>query len=585
MRFGCAGDDARAPVTLEIARRSVPHAVHALIAAGVPPLLARIYAARGITGVAELDCSLKRLPEASLLKGIDAAAQRLADAIMAGERMLIVADYDADGATACAVGVRGLRALGGKVDFLVPNRFEFGYGLTPEIVALAATRDPRLIITVDNGIASVEGVDAARRRGIDVVITDHHLPGAALPVTPWIVNPNQPGCAFPSKHLAGVGVMFYVLAAVRARLVAQGVYADSSAPRLAGLLDLVALGTIADVVRLDHVNRVLVDNGLRRIRGGRMQPGVRALLSVAGRDPTRVRTTDLGFAVAPRLNAAGRMADMSIGIACLLADDETTAIRLAGELDRLNRDRRVVEADMQQQALDDLDAIDAGDAYTVCLYRPEWHQGVIGIIASRLKDRLHRPAIVFAKGADGLLRGSGRTIAGLHLRDAIDCVAKRLPGAIVRFGGHAFAAGLTVAEPQWPAFAIAFEAVAREWLTPAGLARITETDGELSIADIDPAIVDGLGEAVWGQGFPAPCFDAEFVVRDQRTVGGKHRRLILEQGGHTIEAIVLAEENPLPERIHATFRPEMDEYAGLRRIQLVVEHWRAAATLDAISAL
>jgi single-stranded-DNA-specific exonuclease len=568
---------------VDIARRSVPHAVHALIAAGVPPLLARIYAARGVADVVELDCSLKRLPEASLLKGIDASAQRLADAIANGERMLIVADYDADGATACAVGVRGLRALGGNVDFLVPNRFEFGYGLTPEIVALAATRDPRLLITVDNGIASVDGVDAAHLRGIDVVITDHHLPGAALPVTPWIVNPNQPGCAFPSKHLAGVGVMFYVLAAVRARMVAQGVFGDSAAPKLAGLLDLVALGTIADVVRLDHVNRVLVDNGLRRIRSGRMQPGVRALLAVAGRDSMRVRTSDLAFAVAPRLNAAGRMADMSLGIACLLADHEATAMRLANELDRLNRDRRAVEADMQQQALDDLDAIDAGDAYTVCLYRPEWHQGVIGIIASRLKDRLHRPAIVFAKGSDGLLRGSGRTIAGLHLRDAIDCVAKRVPGAVVRFGGHAFAAGLTVTEPQWTAFATAFETVAREWLSPAGLAQITETDGELSIADLDPALVDDLGEAVWGQGFPAPCFDTEFVVRDQRVVAGKHRRLVLEQGRNSIEAIVFAEQNPLPPRIHAAFRPEMDEYAGLRRLHLVVEHWNPADATEVIS--
>src|SRR5215470_14273719 len=374
---------------MEIVRRpQPPDAAQALAVAGVSPLLARIYAARGVLSIAEIAHELARLPTWSGLKGIDGAAKRLADAIACGERLLIVADYDADGATACAVGMRGLSAMGASVDFLVPNRFEYGYGLTPEIVALAAERSPNLLIT------------------------DHHLPGESLPAPAWIVNPNQPGCLFPSKNVAGVGVMFYVLSALRAELRARGHFADRALPNLASLLDLVALGTVADVVKLDHVNRILVDQGLRRIRAGRAQPGVSALFAVAGRDPAHATAYDLGFVVGPRLNAAGRMADMSVGIACLVTDDVATAERLAVVLDELNRERREVQVTMQEQALAAVEATVAGDAFTLCMYRTDWHQGVVGLVASRLKDQFNRPAVAFAPGSDGELRGSGRAIGG-----------------------------------------------------------------------------------------------------------------------------------------------------------------------------
>jgi single-stranded-DNA-specific exonuclease len=560
-------------LSVEIVRRRVPEAAASLAAAGVAPVLARVYAARGVRSLAELDLDFAQLPSWTALKGIDAAAARLADAIERRERLLIVADYDADGATACAVGVRGLRAMGAQVEFLVPNRFEFGYGLTPEIVALAAQREPALIITVDNGIASVDGVAAARARGIDVLITDHHLPATELPDTPWIVNPNQPGCSFPSKHLAGVGVMFYVLISLRALLRERARFADSNEPRLAALLDLVALGTVADVVQLDHVNRILVGQGLRRIRAGRMQPGVRALLAGAGRDPGRVTAYDLGFVAGPRLNAAGRLADMSIGIACLLAEDEASAAPLAAELERLNRARREVEATMHEQALDGLDATVADDRYSLCIYRPEWHQGVVGIVASRLKDRFHRPTIVFARAGAGELRGSGRAIAGFHLRDALDLVAKRAPETIARFGGHAFAAGLTLSEPALPRFSAEFERVAREWLSPAVLRPTIETDGELDPADLTVGLAQEIEARVWGQGFPGPIFDSEFSVLEQRAVGEKHLRLVLTGGGRRCDAMLFNEPGPLPERIHAAYRIEINRYQGLTSPQLIVEYW------------
>jgi single-stranded-DNA-specific exonuclease len=558
---------------VEFARRPVSDAAQVLAAAGVAPPLARIYAARGVRSIAELEHDLTRLPPWSTLKGIDAAAARLADAVEHGERILIIADYDADGATACAVGVRGLAEMGADVGFLVPNRFEFGYGLTPEIVALAATRRPALIITVDNGIASVDGVAAAHARGIDVLITDHHLPGDALPAPAWIVNPNQPGCLFPSKHLAGVGVMFYVLMALRAELRARGRFADRAVPNLAVLLDLVALGTVADVVKLDHANRILVEQGLRRIRAGGAQPGVRALFAAAGRDPERATTYDLGFVVGPRLNAAGRMADMSIGIACLLADDESTAQRLAGELDRLNRERREVEAAMQEQALSAADTVSAGDAYTLCLFRADWHLGVVGLVASRLKDRFHRPVIVFAPSTEGELRGSGRTIGGFHLRDALDLVSKRAPGTITRFGGHAFAAGLTLPQAALPRFSAEFEGVAREWLSPAALRRTVETDGELTQAELTLSFAQDLGAAVWGQGFPAPVFDGEFEVAEQRVVGEKHSRLVLTHDGRRLDGIVFNDRGPLPARVRAAYRPEVNHYKGFSSLQIVIECW------------
>jgi single-stranded-DNA-specific exonuclease len=559
---------------VDIVRRAVPAWAATLAAAGIAPVLARVYAARGVCLPAELDLDFAGLPSWDALKGIDAAAARLARAIDRVEPVLIVADYDADGATACAVGVLGLRAMGVQVDFLVPNRFEFGYGLTPEIVAIAAERHPGLIITVDNGIASVEGVAAARSRGIEVLITDHHLPGPELPATELIVNPNQPGCAFPSRHLAGVGVMYYVLIALRAELRKRGDFLARPEPNLAGLLDLVALGTVADVVKLDQTNRILVGQGLQRIRAGRMQPGVRALFAAAGRDPSRASTYDLGFVVGPRLNAAGRLADMSVGIACLLAPDEREAEPLARELDRLNRERREVEATMQSQALDGLDATIAPDQYTLCVYRPEWHQGVVGIVASRLKDRFHRPTIVFARASDGTLRGSGRAIPGFHLRDALDLVAKRAPGTIDRFGGHAFAAGLTLAEAALPRFSAEFERVARDWLSPAALLRTLETDGDLADAELTLGLARDIGAQVWGQGFPAPLFDGEFGVLEQTVVGGKHVRLTIFGSGTRLNAIVFNETGVLPARIRAAYRPEVNHFQDLESLRIVIESWQ-----------
>jgi single-stranded-DNA-specific exonuclease len=558
---------------MNIFRRSVPESVAGLRASGLSAVLSRVYAARGVCSAAELDCSFSVLPSWTAFKGIDSAAARLTDAIARGERMLIVADYDADGATACAVGMRGLAAMGGVVDFLVPNRFEFGYGLTPEIVALAAERQPALIITVDNGIASVEGVAAAHARGIDVIITDHHLPGDRLPETAWIVNPNQPGCDFPSKNLAGVGVMFYLLIALRANLRRQGRFAEGAAPNLATLLDLVALGTVADVVRLDRVNRILVEQGLRRIRAGRMQPGVAALFAVGGRDPKCATTYDLGFVAGPRINAAGRLSDMSIGIACLVTDDRATAQRLAAELDRLNGERRDIEASMQDEALAALDAPVDVDACTVCLYRPEWHQGVVGVVASRLKDRYHRPTIVFARAGNGELRGSGRAIAGFHLRDALDLIAKRAPGMITRFGGHAYAAGLSLPETELARFSVEFERVAREWLTVAQLQRRIETDGALSTDELTLDLAQDFSTSVWGQGFPRPSFDNEFKVAAQRPVGGKHLRLALTLGDKDFEAILFNRTDALPRRIRAAYCPDVHRYQGLVSLQLVVEHW------------
>jgi single-stranded-DNA-specific exonuclease len=566
-------------MTVAIVRRPVPAAARALVAAGMPDVLARIYAARGITAMSELDHGFAALPSPIRMKGVDAAAERLSRAIRAREKIVIVADYDADGATACAVGVRGLRAMGANVDFIVPNRFEFGYGLTPEIVALAARMEPRLLVTVDNGIASVEGVTAAAARGLDVLVTDHHLPGATLPSPAIIVNPNQPGCEFPSKHIAGVGVMFYVLLATRSLLRAQGAFADGDEPNLAELADLVALGTVADVVRLDQVNRIFVAQGLARLRAGRAQPGVLALFAVAGRDARRATAFDLGFVAGPRLNAAGRLADMSLGIRCLLATSAAEAAALAGELDRLNRERREVEAAMQEEALADLRTVEdaaVSDQYTVCLYREEWHQGVVGIVASRLKDRFHRPAIVFARGSAGELKGSGRSIEGFHLRDALDLVAKRDPTLIARFGGHAFAAGLTIGQARLPAFAAAFEQVARDWLTPSQLHRTHESDGALATGQLTLGLAAQLREGVWGQGMPAPAFDDTFDVRETRVVGGKHTRLGLARGKERFEAILFNHAEPLPARIRAAFRPEVNEWQGNTSLQLAIEHWLPA---------
>jgi single-stranded-DNA-specific exonuclease len=557
-----------------IVTRTVPLRQHdQLVREGLHPVLARVCAARGISRRGEIDNALSGLIPPSELLHAERAATLLADAIEAGTRMLIVADYDCDGATACALGVRALAALGGNVGYLVPNRFEHGYGLTPEIVALAAASKPGLLITVDNGIASVEGVDAARRLGIEVIVTDHHLPGPALPRASAIVNPNQPGCGFPSKSLAGVGVMFYVVLALRAEMRKRQRFSGKQEPVLADLLDLVALGTVADVVPLDFNNRVLVSQGLRRIRAGRMQEGVRALFAVAGRDPSRASAFDLGFLLGPRLNAAGRLADMSLGIELLVTDDRGRALDIARRLDDLNRERRAIEADMQSQADDLLSTLSVGDSSSISLYDPSWHQGVIGILAGRVKDRYHRPTFAFAPAAEGEIRGSGRSISGLHLRDALDLVTKLAPGLLLRFGGHAAAAGATLRSQDFPRFKEAFEAVARKLLLPEQLARTVQTDGSLETAYLNLGLAQLLEEQIWGQGFPQPLFCDEFEVLGQRVVGEKHLRLKLARGGRSIEAMRFNALDPLPNPVRAAYRLSVNEFNGAQNLQLVIEHW------------
>ncbi|MEW5769946.1 MAG: single-stranded-DNA-specific exonuclease RecJ [Pseudomonadota bacterium] len=553
-------------------RTALPAALASLTRSGLPPLLARLFAARGVQGPAELKQRLgELLPYADLLN-CEAAAARLADAIARGERLLVVGDYDADGATATSVAVSGLRALGAEVAYLVPNRFEYGYGLSPEIVRLAAQHKPDLLITVDNGIAAHAGIDEARRLGLEVLVTDHHLPGETLPEA-LIVNPNQPGCAFPSKHLAGVGVMFYVLMALRAELRKRGAFVQRAEPNLAELLDLVALGTVADVVRLDANNRLLVAQGVARMRQGMARPGVQALFQVAGRKPERASAEDLGFVVGPRLNAAGRLSDMSLGIECLLAPEMGRALALAGELDRLNRERRGIEAEMQDQALALLEGIAVADGASLCLFDAAWHQGVIGLLASRLKERHHRPTLIFADGGEDQLKGSGRSIPGLHLRDALDRVDRLAPGLIVKFGGHAAAAGLTIHRHRFEEFATLFEEVARAELSEADLTRTIETDGELARAEFNLENAEALRDAVWGQGFPPPAFHGEFQVQSQRLVGEKHLKLRLAGPAFAAEAILFNQDTPLPERIQAVYRLDVNEWNGNRGLQLNVAHW------------
>ena len=545
----------------------------ALEDAGIHPLLARIYAARRIRSATELAYSPAGLLAPTLLKGIEQAAVLLADAIQAGKRLLIIADYDADGATACAVGMRALRLFGASVDYLVPDRFQLGYGLSPELVDLAArgNRDgrPDLLITVDNGIASVEGVARARALGIGTLITDHHLPGAQLPQADCIVNPNQTGCGFPSKALAGCGVMFYVMIALRAELRKRGW--PQSDVNLGALTDLVALGTVADVVPLDANNRNLVAQGLKRIRAGRAHPGINALFRAAGRNPAQATSFDLGFVAGPRLNAAGRLADMSLGIECLIAQDEARASNCAQELDRLNRQRREIEAGMLEQALEKLQTLE-GQAQSV-FFSPDWHEGVVGILASRLKDRLHHPVVCFARATDGRsLKGSGRSVPGLHLRDCLDLIAKRIPGLIARFGGHAQAAGLTIAETEYPRFAIAFERALEETLPAAARLRTVETDGSLSHTYYTLDVARMLEDGIWGQGFPQPLFCDTFVVESQRVVGERHCKLVLARDGRRHEAMRYGALDALPARIRAAYRLAVNEWNGLRSVQLNLEH-------------
>jgi single-stranded-DNA-specific exonuclease len=546
---------------------------------GLHPLLARVYAGRGIVARSELDYEFSSLLLPTRLTNAAAAAVILADAIADRQRILIVADYDCDGATACALGIRALRACGATVDYLVPNRFTYGYGLSPDIVDLAASRKPALIVTVDNGIASVDGVARARQLGIATLITDHHLPGDELPAADCIVNPNLPACAFPSKCLAGVGVMFYVMLALRAELRSRNWFGSGSGrsePNLANLLDLVALGTVADVVSLDHNNRVLVSQGLQRIRQGRLTPGLRALFGAAGRNPAQASSFDLGFMIGPRLNAAGRLSDMSLGIECLITDDQGRALHIAKQLDALNRERREIEAGMQEQALLQVAKaaadLEGEPAAAVSLFDPDWHQGVVGIVAARIKERLHRPVFAFARGDAGEIKGSGRSIPGLHLRDALDLVCKRAPGLLLRFGGHAMAAGLTLRESDFARFRERFAQVAEELLAPADRTRTLETDGGLESAYFSIATARLLEAEVWGQGFPAPLFEDEFAVESQRILKDKHLKLRLRKGMQQFEAIQFNFRMAPGNHIRAAYRLAINDFNGVQTPQLMIEH-------------
>jgi len=571
---------------VRIARRDAPpRSVWALEQAGVHPLLAQLFAARGVRSNDELDDGLARLIPPAELHGAQAAAVLLADAIAARKRICVVADYDCDGATACAVALRGLALLGaepGTLRHIVPDRAVHGYGLTPTIVDLALEQKPGpkpdLLLTVDNGIASIAGVAHARAMGLDVLVTDHHLPAkegeqVVLPDASVIVNPNQPGCAFPSKNLAGVGVMFYVLLALRTELRARGAFSAEQQPRLDALLDLVALGTVADVVRLDANNRRLVAQGLRRIRAGKMHAGIAALFSAAGRDASRATGFDFGFALGPRINAAGRLSDMSLGIECLLTDDPARAAQLAQTLDTINRERREVEAGMREQAEAMLETLmPEGDAPpALALYDPEFHEGVVGIVAGRLKDRLHRPTFVFALGQDGLLKGSGRSIPGFHLRDALDLVTKRHPGVLKRFGGHAMAAGCTLAEEDFDTFDGALQQVAREWLDAATLSRTLLTDGPLAAEYFNAETVRSLDAQVWGQAFEPPLFCDEVEVVSQRLVAEKHLKLSVRHAGALRDAIWFGHTAPVGTRVRLAYQLRVDEYNGQQRVQMVVE--------------
>jgi single-stranded-DNA-specific exonuclease len=579
---------------MKIQTRDVPpRAAWALEQAGVHPLLARLYAARGVRAFDELDNGLARLLPLAGLKGAAEAARLLADAIARDARICIVADYDCDGATACAVAVRGLRLLGARhVSYLVPDRVVDGYGLTAPIADRVHATGADLLVTVDNGIASVEGVARARALGLSVLVTDHHLPAPTLPEADVIVNPNQPGCGFESKSMAGVGVMFYVLLALRAELRARGAYDAAPAPgqaaanaapppqqpKLDALLPLVALGTVADVVKLDSNNRRLVAQGLKRIRAGHMPPGIAALFEAAGRKAAQATTFDFGFALGPRINAAGRLADMTLGIECLLTDDAGRAAELARTLDGINRERRSIEGDMREQAMviaESLFEVDEEAPPAICVYDAEFHEGVVGIVASRLKDRLHRPSFVFAAsrapGHEGELKGSGRSIPGFHLRDALDLLAKRYPGVLLRFGGHAMAAGCTIAADRWPQFDQGLREIAREWLDEAALTRRLDTDGPLAVEYRRADMVDTLHREVWGQGFAAPTFSEELEVLSQRLVGEKHLALKLKHQGQPVDGIWFGRNALLPNRAVLAFRLETDDWQGVRRVRFLVE--------------
>ena len=544
-------------------------------------LLARLFAQRGIVDQSEIDFSLGNLLPPDSMKGLTEAANVVASTIVNRQKIIIVGDFDADGATSTALMVHCLRACEADVDYLVPNRFEFGYGLTPEIVAVAAKMQPALIVTVDNGISSVDGVGAANALGIKTVITDHHLPGDVVPAATAIVNPNQTGCAFPSKALAGVGVSFYLLSAVR-KVLRQKLWFEQkqlSEPLLADYLDLVALGTIADVVPFDKNNRVLVNEGIRRMRAGKVRPGIRALLAVSGTNFKKLISRDIAFGVAPRLNAAGRLEDMSIGIECLLSETDAGAVVLAEQLDGINKARRSIEDEMKDQAIEIVKAAVASNSestktekYGVCLYNASWHQGVVGIIASRIKDRVHRPTIAFAKVSDTEIKGSARSIHGLHIRDALDAIATANPGLIDKFGGHAMAAGLSLPLAKFAEFAALFDAEARKGLSKGDLEQQVVSDGELG-GKFNLATARKIAEAApWGQGFPEPVFDGEFEIIDQRILGSRHLKLRLLKDDELIDAIAFNHNRLIEERIkRMAYRIDINEYRGLEKVQLIIE--------------
>ena len=551
------------------------------------PLLQRIYQSRGIDSQASLERRLNCLPEPQSMTGLDAATLRLVTAAQNQQSVLIVGDFDADGATSSALMVLGLRAMGFQaVDFLVPNRFDYGYGLTPEIVDLAAGKSPDLIITVDNGISSVEGVARANKLGIEVIVTDHHLPGSQLPDAVAIVNPNQQGCDFPSKNLAGVGVAFYLLIALRTELRQQQWFDQQqiAEPNLSQWLDLVALGTVADVVPLDQVNRALVHQGLLRIRSGHSRPGIQALLRIAGKNPARLVATDLGFALGPRLNAAGRLDDISLGIQCLLCDDPQQALHTAQALDELNQDRKSIETGMQQQALaivEQLGLEDKSMPAALCLFQPDWHQGVVGLLASRIKEKYHRPVVAFARGDNGELKGSSRSIPGLHIRDALDAVATQNPGLITKFGGHAMAAGLSLTEDKLAEFEQAFQQQVAELISEDDLQARLVTDGSLDAHQLSMHTAELLRDAgPWGQQFPEPCFQGDFHIVQQRIVGEKHLKLVLapqNQPEIAIDAIWFNIDtarwpNPEAQTVHCVYRLDINEFRGVESLQLMVQH-------------
>lgn len=566
-----------------ILRDAPPRAVWALEQAGVHPLLARLYAARGVSDPGELDVSLAQLLPPDGMKGMAQAAPLLADAITAKKRICIVADYDCDGATACAVGLRGLALLGAShVDFLVPDRVVDGYGLTPAISQRVHAMGAQLLVTVDNGIASVEGVAAARQLGMQVLVTDHHLPGASLPEADALVNPNQPGCGFASKHMAGVGVMFYVLLALRACLRERGVFDKVSEPRLDSLLPLVALGTVADVVKLDANNRRLVSQGLARMRRGLLPTGMAALFQVAGREPSQAISQDMGFALGPRINAAGRLSDMRLGIECLRTDDPAQAMQLAQQLDAINRERRSIETGMREQALllaeSLLDPEDEPPP-ALCLFDEAFHEGVVGIVAGRLKDLHHRPCFVFAASeSDGqaVLKGSGRSVPGFHLRDALDAVVKLHPGLLLRFGGHAMAAGCTLLEDDLATFEDALQHIAAQWLDAATLTRSLATDGPLPPQHLRPDVAMELQEQVWGQGFESPLFQDQVDILNQRIVGEKHLSMKLRLHGQLVDGIWFGRQEALPAQAELAYRLVLDHWQGQRKLKLHIENMRTA---------